>query len=434
MRRTVQLKLMTDGDQERFFLDTLDLSRQCFNAVSEWGWANDTKNGVTLHHATYRPFREQHPRLPSQLVVSARMKATEALKSAFARRRKGKTASCPHARRGSVRYDARSFSIDLDARIVSLASTGGRQRVRFRSHGQAERWLRAMREAGGKTDTAEIHCCPSGWYMTLVLDIPVPEAVPHPGGVRRIRGVDLGINRPAVTSDMIVTGAEPDDDVTGRETHRAFLGERRWKDIENRYFRQIRSLQTKGTKSARRKLKRLRHRRKRFRLDCDRRLAKAAVRGLGPGDILVVENLRGIRERTRQRGRRSRRRHHGWSYDQLRGCMEAAAEAAGVNVVGVDPRHTSQTCSACGHVHRRNRTSQARFHCRSCDYRCDADVNAARNVARKHLREYQAHGDLEAVTPPGRNGDTVRLPVGGPPPASAGHAAPACVNRPDAAE
>jgi len=43
---------------------------------------------------------------------------------------------------------------------------------------------------------------------------------------------------------------------------------------------------------------------------------------------------------------------------------------------------TSQRCSACGHVAAGNRKSQAVFQCEVCTAgRCNADVNAARNIA-----------------------------------------------------
>ncbi|MGH3861956.1 RNA-guided endonuclease InsQ/TnpB family protein [Actinokineospora sp.] len=49
-------------------------------------------------------------------------------------------------------------------------------------------------------------------------------------------------------------------------------------------------------------------------------------------------------------------------------------------VVKVDPRYTSQRCSACGVVDREARESQAVFQCRSCAFACNADVNAACNI------------------------------------------------------
>ena len=56
------------------------------------------------------------------------------------------------------------------------------------------------------------------------------------------------------------------------------------------------------------------------------------------------------------------------------------AITCGGSVLLVDPRFTSQTCSVCGHRDRRSRHSQAEFHCRKCDFRLNADTNAARNI------------------------------------------------------
>ena len=50
----------------------------------------------------------------------------------------------------------------------------------------------------------------------------------------------------------------------------------------------------------------------------------------------------------------------------------------------VPPAYTSQRCSACGHMDRKSRESQAVFRCTACGYACNADVNAARNIAAGH--------------------------------------------------
>jgi putative transposase len=64
----------------------------------------------------------------------------------------------------------------------------------------------------------------------------------------------------------------------------------------------------------------------------------------------------------------------------------------------IKPAFTSQRCSACGHVDANSRESQARFACTACGLACNADVNAARNIAAGH-----------AVT--ARGGDGVARPV-----------------------
>jgi transposase len=50
----------------------------------------------------------------------------------------------------------------------------------------------------------------------------------------------------------------------------------------------------------------------------------------------------------------------------------------------INPAFTSQRCSACGHVAGENRKSQAVFACTACGFACNADGNAARNIAAGH--------------------------------------------------
>lgn len=73
----------------------------------------------------------------------------------------------------------------------------------------------------------------------------------------------------------------------------------------------------------------------------------------------------------------------GWA--QFRSILAAKAEDAGRQMIGVDPEHTSDECSECGHVDEANRVTRAAFRCLSCGYEAHADVNAARNILRAGL-------------------------------------------------
>jgi putative transposase len=66
----------------------------------------------------------------------------------------------------------------------------------------------------------------------------------------------------------------------------------------------------------------------------------------------------------------------------------------------VRPAYTSQRCSACGHVAAESRESQALFRCVACGYACNADVNAARNIAAGHA--VTARGGLRTAGPVNR--------------------------------
>jgi putative transposase len=66
----------------------------------------------------------------------------------------------------------------------------------------------------------------------------------------------------------------------------------------------------------------------------------------------------------------------------------------------VNPAYTSQRCSACGHVAVESRKSQALFTCVACNFACNADVNAARNIAAGHA--VSARGGLPLGKPVNR--------------------------------
>jgi putative transposase len=66
----------------------------------------------------------------------------------------------------------------------------------------------------------------------------------------------------------------------------------------------------------------------------------------------------------------------------------------------VSPAFTSQRCSACGHIAAESRKSQALFVCVACGYACNADVNAAKNVAAGHA--VTARGGDRAAGPVNR--------------------------------
>ena len=83
----------------------------------------------------------------------------------------------------------------------------------------------------------------------------------------------------------------------------------------------------------------------------------------------------------------------GWG--TLTGRLEDKAPG---RVEKVPSAYTSQRCSACGHVARKSRESQALFRCVACEFACNADVNAARNIAAGHAVK-------------ARGGDATRRPV-----------------------
>jgi IS605 OrfB family transposase len=366
------------AEQYDALLETTQQYTECFNAVAAHGWEHGEKNGIELHKATYYPLRKAYPQLNSQLVISARSKATEALKSAFTWKIKkerefpkkvakalarGKPAptfkpvQCPQSRLQTVRYEHHAYAIRGTS--VSLTTVAGRMIIGLNLYPYARRLLTQSMEY----DSADLIFRKGRFWLHVVFTLPGVEFVSN----GEIIGVDFGITRPAVASNN------------------QFFGKRSWKNTERRYFRLKRALQSKGSHSAKRHLKKLSHKVSRFRLDCDHVVSRQLVQSVAPGTTIVIENLMDIRSNTKQRSKQQKRAIHQWSFSRLRDLLIYKAEAHGCMVVGVDPRHTSQRCSRSGHVHRSNRRSQSRFKCRKCGFELNADLNGSRNIAVKYL-------------------------------------------------
>ena len=60
--------------------------------------------------------------------------------------------------------------------------------------------------------------------------------------------------------------------------------------------------------------------------------------------------------------------------------LEYKLERNGGKLVRVDPKHTSQTCSCCGHISKENRLTQSKFVCQACGNTLNADYNASVNI------------------------------------------------------
>jgi len=358
MQRTIRIQLQPSPAQDAALAETSRQFTAAFNLFVELGWEQNVSNATKLHFLAYYPVRTALPDLNSNLTNTARAKAAEALRSAFTlRKNQDRKVSMPRSIACPPRYNIHTYRVDWESQTVRLSLVGGRQTIRFSVPEYAAKY------AGYPVDTADLVERDGRWWLHVVVSVPAPEVEPTDAVV----GVDLGIKRPAVTSN----------------NH--FLGQRRWKAIEGRYFKSIRALQKKGTKSAKRHLRKLKRRRARFRKDADHVLSKQIVAAAAPGDTIVIENLKDIRKRMKaQRRSSTKRRMHSWPFASLKAKIEYKAEERGCMVVAVDPRHTSQKCSCCGHTARNNRRSQSVFICRQCGNQLNADLNAARNIAAKY--------------------------------------------------
>jgi putative transposase len=266
-------------------------------------------------------------------------------------------------------FDARCLSwkipntVGVRAATVSIWTTAGRlKHLRVLAASKDLALLRA--HSIGETDLIRRD---GKWFLYATIEAPeAPLRYPAKGFL----GVDLGIVNVATCSDgQVAAGA-------------------RLNRYRRRQQRLRARLQTKKTWSARRLLKKRRRKEARFATDINHQVSKRIVaEAKRTGRGIAVEQLGGIRARVRLR-KPQRVTMHSWAFAQLGGFLSYKARQAGVVFVEVDPAYTSQTCSGCGWVDRRNRRSQAVFECGRCGFVGHADHNAALVIAARGLERW----------------------------------------------
>lgn len=72
-------------------------------------------------------------------------------------------------------------------------------------------------------------------------------------------------------------------------------------------------------------------------------------------------------------------RRYTWAFKDLLNKIQYKALDAGLKVISVDPKGTSQRCSNCGLKDKTNRVNQRLYICK-CGSKMNADINAAKNI------------------------------------------------------
>jgi len=350
LSRTIKIKL---GISIEAIKPTIEAYTKAFNFVCRTGWNDSDSNGVSLHHKTYKELKKY---LPSQLVISARMKATEALEAVKKRIRKKQKAACPKSKQASIRYDDRSYNVWFDRNEISLLTIDGRKRFPILVSEYFKQYLNWRR------NSAEFFIRDNKVFLHIVFskDISDTELT------GKVVGIDRGIKKIAVTSEN------------------QFFSGGQIKKVSKRYEKLRSALQSCGSRSAKRHLRKISRKKNRFRTDANHVITKHIAESFEPGTVIALEKLTGIRQTARLR-KKQRKDLHRWNFFQFEQFLTYKAEDRGMKVEYIDARYTSQKCSSCGYISRSNRQSQAVFKCKHCGFSLNAGINASRNIRQNYL-------------------------------------------------
>jgi putative transposase len=362
LNRTVKLKLDVKVEE---ILPSIQAYTTAFNLVCQVGYKNKITNSIKLHKLTYQECRTNF-NLPSQLAISARTKAVEALKTI---KSKNKYSKCPQSKLAAIRLDCNSYSISKSG-VVSILTLSGRKKIKLDIPQYYQHYF-----TDWKYTSADLLIKKNTVYLHISFE-KEREDVKSNG---KFLGVDRGINKLAVTSD-----------------NKFYCGSK-LKSICHKYKALRRKLQKVGSQSAKRHLKNLSGKEKRFKADINHQISKQIISSLNPGDTVVLEKLTGIRRSRMRKPQRSAL--HSWNYYQLEQFLIYKGQAKGIQVVYVNPAYTSQQCSKCNYVDKKNRKTQANFCCQQCGFKLNADLNASRNISRRAWDSYQLSYGAEVNQP-----------------------------------
>ena len=362
MRLTVKIKLSPSVVEHAALLGTLSLCNKVANQLSEYAYQTGTKNKYKLQGTQYEIVKAEG--LAAQAAVRTIAKVADAYTTQAALvksgvlvgKRKAKALSHPIKFRPTAAqaFDKNNLSYNLEHNTVSIWSVAGRLRtIPFECSEEQLEKLRAYRK--GESDLSYEN---GVFYLTAGVEIPEEPLIE----VTDYLAFDSGIVNIATTSD-------------GDNWSGGAVTARRKK---NRKLRA--KLQTKGTKSAKRLLKKRSKKESRFVRDVNHVISKKIVeRAKHTERGIAFENLKHIRDRARS-SKPNRTELNSWAFAQLFAYVTYKARLAGVPVKIVDPAYSSQLCPSCGTIGKNNRPTRDLFSCASCELSGPADHIAAQNI------------------------------------------------------
>lgn len=347
MKRTLKFKINPPEEVFNNLIDQLIICNTIFNRYIQWAFKNKTYNKRKAHEVLYFPLRKKYPQINSALIQSIRDTAMEAVKGVKFKTKPKK------GKHSALRYDKRTFT--LRGQQISLTVFGKRYKEiiyipeYYTKIYQTWKYKAAMLCYNKKQNQ---------FYINIVFDND-EEIQDFKGD---ILGIDRGLYNLASTSEG--------HNYSGNKL----------RATQRRYLFNRKRLQAKGTPSARKLLKNISGKEKRFSRDVNHCITKKISRL--PYSVFVLEDLSSIR--TQRRGKKLNKWLSSWPFYQFEQFLNYKSEALGKRIEYVDAHYTSKKCSRCGNRSRHNRY-KSRFKCSACGFSEHADLNAAINIRNNYI-------------------------------------------------
>lgn len=366
---TAKVKLDLDNHQTVLLQDTITAFRDACNHLSKYAHEHHESNQYALHNACYYDIRNTFG-LKAQMTQSVIRIVAARYNSALTNQHKdtGKgewVKSCITFTKSDVQ-----FVYGKDYRMTSNGT------IRLSTpYGLLDCMMQGrdgMFDGSVKLGTATLYRSHHKYYLLIPMTMEVPD---NPELIyQQIVGIDRGIRFVMCTYDL--------------DGHTVFVSGRQIKRIRAKYKALRSSLQTRKTRSSRRRLKAIGSREHRWISDINHCISKALVESNPANTLYVLENLSGIRSALTKVKHNNRYLMVSWPYYDLQSKIEYKAKRRGGDVIYVNPKYTSQTCPRCGYRNKWNRNQYIHtFICKACGYHTNDDRAAAMNILAKGKRE-----------------------------------------------
>lgn len=357
-----------DDNQKNYWLNLLEVSTEIFNHVSPIVKKENIRPSIKfVHDRCYYEVREKYPDIPSQIIIKIEQEVVASYKArnTAVKRKLQEESDKPSVKNNlSLRLD-RALCSNLSKDSIKLSSgiKGKRSEVKLKLYPKIEELF----------DNYTYHdplifVKDDKFYLSISFDVPEYKVDPENESVL---GTDLGIRRIATTSDgKIIKGKE-------------YLRERR----KVRYLkRQLQSKVKKGSKTAKKHLKKVRRKEQNLSKTFCHEVANEILNT--DKNVIVLEDLTKIKKDTSKTENGYKRKNHNNRISQipfytLKDILIYKAPLRHKRVETVNPSYTSQI------DYRTGLKDGVRKGCRyyaSDGVVLDADVNAACNIAQRYCK------------------------------------------------
>lgn len=381
LTKTIKLRINVSPEQELSLLQMTEQYRQACNLVSKYIFDNQ----FNLNYQSLN--KELYSNLRSQFCLKSQM-AQSSIKTTIARYKtiKQQLFQNPYkykGEKGNWKYIAktlewllkpvffsrpqadlvrnRDYSFVDNGKTLSINTLGNRTKCTFEGEHFAEYF-----DGSWNLGTAKLVEFKGLWY----LHIPVTRAVEdfQKENVRHVVGIDRGLRFLTVSYD--------------EHGKTEFISGRKIATKRHKFQEMRRQLQSKGTKSAKRKLKAISRRENRWMSDVNHQISKTLVQKYGKDTLFVLEDLTGVSFEESNLSRTAKQKYdlRSWSFYQFEQFLTYKAHENRSEVLKVSAKYTSQRCPKCGTIHKGNRDHHRHMYSCQCGYKSNDDRIGAMNI------------------------------------------------------